>query len=79
MPGLYPDLFPAVPRYAGVEEVGETSVLLKVVADVEEQNIYNARRMLNRELKLALGEIRLPFDASPDPVVVNLESGNGRP
>lgn len=79
MPGLYPDLFPAVPRYAGVEEVGETSVLLKVVADVEEQNIYNARRMLNRELKLALGEIRSPFDASPDPVVVNLESGNGRP
>lgn len=73
MPELYPDLFPALPRYVGVENIGETSIELKVVADVEENNIYNARRMLNRELKLALDGIRAAFDESADPVVVNVK------
>ena len=72
MPSLYPDLFPQTPRYVGVEEIGETSIELKVIADVEENNIYNARRMLNRELKLALNDIRAAFDESSDPVVVNV-------
>ena len=73
IPGMYPDLFPTVPRYVGVEEIGETSVELKVVADVEENNIYNARRMLNRELKLALDPVRAAFDGSAEPVVVNVK------
>ena len=72
MPQLYPELFPTAPRYVGVEEVGETSIELKVIADVEENDIYNARRMLNRELKLALNGIRAGFDESADPVVVNV-------
>lgn len=74
MPRLYPELFPVAPRYVGVEEVEETSVQLKVVADVEENDIYNARRMLNRELKLALSDIRAGFDESSEPVVVNVNN-----
>ncbi|MBO4423101.1 MAG: mechanosensitive ion channel family protein [Clostridia bacterium] len=73
MPTLYPELFPTQPRYVGVEEVGETSIELKVIADVEETNIYNARRMLNRELKLALTNIRSAFDED-DSVVVTLNN-----
>ncbi len=63
MPGEYPELFPKAPRYVGVENLGESSVDLRIVADVQESNIYNARRTLNRELKLALDEagIEIPF------------------
>jgi len=63
MPGLYPGLFQEVPEYMGVENLGESSVDLKITANVHEDNIYNARRALNRELKLALDDagIEIPF------------------
>ena len=63
LPGMYPDLFPVPPRYMGVEELNDSSVDLRVIADVDEANIYNARRALNRELKLALDAagIQIPF------------------
>ena len=58
------DMLQTLPqRYVGVETLNESSVDLKVIADVEEANIYMARRVLNRELKLALdaGGIEIPF------------------
>ena len=63
LPEMYPDLFPQAPRYMGVEKLNESSVDLRVIADVQEEKIYNARRALNRELKLALDEagIEIPF------------------
>ena len=63
MPVKYPELFPEFPRYMGVEALTDSSVDLRVVADVVEENIYNARRALNRELKLALdaAHIEIPF------------------
>ncbi|MBQ6012871.1 MAG: mechanosensitive ion channel family protein [Firmicutes bacterium] len=63
MPNQYPELFPKPPRYLGVEDLGESSVDLKIAADVQESNIYNARRTLNRELKLAMDAagIEIPF------------------
>ena len=63
LPGMYPDLFPVSPRYMGVEELNDSSVDLRVIADVDESNIYNARRALNRELKLVLDAagIEIPF------------------
>ncbi|MBQ5950837.1 MAG: mechanosensitive ion channel family protein [Lachnospiraceae bacterium] len=63
LPEKYPEMFPQRPKYMGVENLSESSVDLKVTADVHESNIYNARRVLNRELKLALdaAEIEIPF------------------
>ena len=63
LPEMYPEMFPIKPHYMGVEDLSESSVDLKVTADVHESNIYNARRILNRELKLALdaGGIEIPF------------------
>ncbi len=63
LPGIYPDLFPVAPRYMGVEKLNDSSVDLRVTADVDEAKIYNARRAMNRELKLALDEagIDIPF------------------
>ena len=63
LPERYPEYFPKTPRYVGVESLSDSSVDLKVIADVDESNIYAARRVLNRELKLALdaGGIEIPF------------------
>ena len=63
LPDMYPEMFPTKPHYMGVENLSDSSVDLKVTADVHESNIYNARRILNRELKLALdaGGIEIPF------------------
>lgn len=54
LPELRPDIFQATPSYVGVEELGASSVDMKVVAKVLEPNVYFARRIMNRELKLAL-------------------------
>ena len=54
LPQMYPKVFKKTPSYLGVETLGASSVDLKVSAVVEEPNIYTARRLLNRELKLAM-------------------------
>lgn len=57
------DIFLSAPRYLGVEELGESAVVLRVVAEVTEENFFVARRALNRELKLLLDAkgIEIPF------------------
>lgn len=58
------DLFLSVPQYSGVESLGESSVVLRIVADVEEENFFQGYRTLNRELKLMCDEhnIEIPFN-----------------
>ena len=65
MPKLYPDIFnKKTPSYLCVENLGASSVDLKVAAAVDEPNIYSARRLLNRELKLAMDRagINIPYN-----------------
>ena len=54
LPEKYPKYFKDMPKYVGVESLNETNVVLKVTANVDEVNIYMARRMMNREFKKAL-------------------------
>ena len=54
LPEKYPQYFKDLPKYVGVESLNETNVVLKVTANVDEVNIYMARRMMNREFKKAL-------------------------
>ena len=54
LPEKYPKYFMDMPKYVGVESLNETNVVLKVTANVDEVNIYMARRMMNREFKKAL-------------------------
>ena len=63
LPAMYPGMFEDTPKYLGVEDLSDSSVDLKVIAKVDESNIYTARRIMNRELKLALDEngIEIPF------------------
>jgi small-conductance mechanosensitive channel len=59
----YPDVFHQLPVYQGVQELSDSSVNLRVVAKVSDQNIYAARRILNREFKLAFDKagVEIPF------------------
>lgn len=56
-------MFEGEPSYVGVDMLGPSSVDLRVVAPVSEKNVFNARRLLNRELKIAFDEnsIEIPF------------------
>lgn len=60
----YNTLFLAQPRYLGVESLGESSVVLRIVADVAETDFFLGYRTLNRELKLMCDEngIEIPFN-----------------
>ena len=44
----------AAPVYLGVQELGESAVVLRFCVDVTEKNIYAAQRSLNRDLLLGL-------------------------
>lgn len=59
----YPDVFPSDPQYLGVSSLGESGVVLKIIATVEEKNIYSAPRYMNREIKLAFDRcgVEIPF------------------
>ena len=59
----HPDMFVTDPKYLGVQELADSAVLLRVIAEVRDSDIYNAPRVLNREIKLALDDagIVIPF------------------
>lgn len=47
----------------GVEQLADSSVVLRFVADVDEENIFSGRRILNKELKIAFDKegITIPY------------------
>ncbi len=50
------DVFIGEVKYLGVEELADSSVVLKFKADVEEKNIFSGRRLLNKEIKCAFDD-----------------------
>ena len=57
------DVMKAPPRYLGVQQLADSSVVLRFVVDVEEKDIYSGARILNHDLLLgfrALG-VECPF------------------
>ena len=53
LPTEYPEIFKEAPIYRGVETLVETHIELQVLAKVAEENIYTARRIMQREIKLS--------------------------
>lgn len=51
------DKLKAAPVYLGVSELGDSAVVLKFVAEVNEADIYSAARLLNREFFLRMRAI----------------------
>ncbi len=50
----HPEIFKDVPEYRGVESVSGANATLLVVAKVDEKDIYNAKRILNREIAIGM-------------------------
>ena len=58
------DVWLSVPKYIGVDNLGESSVELKFIVEVTEANFFGARRRLNRELKILFDKhgIEIPYN-----------------
>ena len=63
LPKQYPDVFPEAPAYLGVQALDSSSVNLRICAYVQEDQIFKAVRLMNREAKLGLdrAEVEIPF------------------
>ena len=53
----------SVPRYLGVQQLADSSVLLRFVVEVAEKDIYSGTRILNRDLWLGFRRlgVECPF------------------
>ncbi len=70
LPGLLEEIFEqrkdvmrSVPRYLGVQQLADSSVLLRFVVEVAEKDIYSGTRILNRDLWLGFRRlgVECPF------------------
>lgn len=59
----YPGLFLGAPHCVGVQELAESAVVYRIIADVREENIFNAQRAMNADVKRILDEngVEIPF------------------
>ncbi|MCR5648252.1 MAG: mechanosensitive ion channel family protein [Oscillospiraceae bacterium] len=59
----HPDVFKTDPVYLGVEQLADSGVVLKFVAEVDEANIFSGARLLNHDLLLGFKElgVECPF------------------
>lgn len=57
------DVMLAVPRYLGVQQLADSSVILRFVVEVAEKDIYSGARLLNRDLWLGFRKlgVECPF------------------
>lgn len=57
------EIFKILPEYLGVQELGDSAVVLRIASEVSEQDIFSATRIMNREyyLELKKREIELPY------------------
>lgn len=63
IPEEHPDVFKEVPKYLGVQELAGSSVNLRVVAQVDDKDVFTATRILNRDIKVGFDRvgISVPF------------------
>lgn len=57
------DCLLAIPQYLGVQELAESGVTLRFVAEVDEKNVFSVQRLLNHDLYIAFGKagIEIPY------------------
>ena len=61
--GAHPDIYKSAPSYLGIDELGDSGVVMKFVGEVDEDNIFIGRRTLNHDLLLGFKElgVECPF------------------
>ncbi len=57
-------IFKTVPIYAGVQSLGASGVILRILAATEEKDVFAGARVLNREIKLLFDahKIEIPYN-----------------
>ena len=63
LPDEYPNIFKEAPVYRGVDKLFETHFELMVVANVAEEDIYNARRIMQREIRYSCEKAKMTTPA----------------
>ena len=60
---MYPEVFIENPKNLGVEELGDSGVVFKIAATINEKDLFTAPRIMNREIKIAFDDagIEIPF------------------
>lgn len=66
LPGIktdYSDVFITEPRYVGVQDLGASGIVLRIVAEVNEKDIFSAPRIMRREIKIGFDKagVEIPF------------------
>ena len=63
LPEKYPDTFSMPPVYLGVQALSASSVDLRVCAEVSEENLFSATRIMNREIKIGFDKagVEIPY------------------
>jgi len=66
LPGLYAgheDIYLGAPRYLGVDELADSGMILRIVVPAREENIFIARRQLNRDIRVLFADkgVEIPF------------------
>ena len=59
----HPDVFKALPIYLGIDQLADSGVVMKFVAEVDENNIFSGGRILNHDLLLGFKKlgVECPF------------------
>ena len=57
------DMFKAAPAYKGIQQLGDSGVLLRFIVNVDEKDIYTGMRVLNHDLLLGFKKlgVECPF------------------
>ncbi len=57
------DIFVDRVEFVGVEALADSAVVLRIIADVSEENIFKGRRLLNKEIKIMFDKegINIPY------------------
>ena len=60
---MYPEVFIEDPKNLGIEELGDSGVVFKIAATINEKDLFTAPRIMNREIKIAFDDagIEIPF------------------
>jgi len=60
---MYPEVFLEPPKNFGIDQLGDSGVVFKIAATINEKDLFTAPRILNREIKIAFDEagVEIPF------------------
>ncbi len=60
---MYPEVFLEPPKNFGIDQLGDSGVVFKIAATINEKDLFTAPRIMNREIKIAFDEagVEIPF------------------